>query len=94
MRNEFFSRDIIPVGQVAAAALVLRLAVGAEFQLEGIAFFIQLALHVAAQIEVTSVSHPFQFAKIASRQEGKGIFDIGGAPRIMTQLLRRMLAQA
>src|SRR5215831_19000552 len=39
------------------------------------------------------MGHALELAEFARRQEGKGIFDIGGAAGIVRQLVLRMLAE-
>ena len=48
---------------------------------------------MAAEIEIAAMSDPFQFAEFAGGQEGKGVFNVGRAGRIMAQFVRIVFAQ-
>ena len=48
---------------------------------------------MAAEIEVAAMGNPFQLAKLARRQERKGVFDVGRAAGIVAQLVLVMVAQ-
>ena len=53
----------------------------------------QLALHVAAEIEVAAMGHALQLAELARRQEGEGVFDVGRAARVVAQLFLIVVAE-
>src|SRR5262245_55159391 len=40
------------------------------------------------------MSDPFELPELAGLQKGKGVLDVGGAPRVVAELVGRMIAQA
>ena len=86
--------DVVAVREIVAAPLVLRLAVGVEFDFQAACGILdQLAFHVAAQVEVAAMGDAFQLAEFARRQEREGVLDVGGADRIVAQFVLVVLAQ-
>ena len=80
MRDKLLVGQFIAIAQVLAAATVLRLAIFAEFHLHPLSLGgvrIELAFHVAAQVEVATMGDPFQFAEFALGQERKRVLDVG-----------------
>ena len=53
----------------------------------------ELAFHVAAQIEVAAMGDAFQLAELAGGEERKRVFDVGGADRVVAQLVLVVLAK-
>ena len=88
MRNESLLGQVVEIAQVLAAAAVARLALGVAFDDQLVALADELALHVAAEVEIAAMGHAFQLAELARRQEGEGVFDVGRAAGVMAQFLR------
>ncbi len=78
MRNVTLARDWIAVTEILPTAAPFGLAVLVEFDLERIGLGIEFPFHVAAQVEVASMSDPFQLAPLPFIQERKRILDVGG----------------
>ena len=93
VRNEPLLGLVVEVAQVLAAAAMARLALGVGLDDQLVALPNQLAFHVAAEIEVAAMRHALQFAKLARRQERKGVFDVGRAAGIMAQFFLGVVAQ-
>ena len=69
VRREPLAGDVVAVGQVAAAAFVLRLAVRAELDFKAaLGVLDELAFHVAPQVEVAAMGDAFQLAELALRR--------------------------
>ena len=79
MRRETVAGLVIEIRQVLAAAFVFRIAVGIELQLQWVGFLVELAFHVASQVEVTSVGNALQLAVLTRIQKRKRVFNIGRA---------------
>ena len=79
VRREAVAGLIVEIRQILAAAFVFRIAVRVELQGQRVGLLVQLALHVAAQVEVTSVSDTFQLAVLAGGEKRKRVFDVGCA---------------
>ena len=93
MRHKALPGLLIVVGQVLAAAGVLRFAILALLDDQLVAVADELALHVRAQIEVTPVSNALEFAVLALLAKWKRILDVGGADRVVGQLVLIVVAQ-
>ena len=91
--REAFPGLIVEIGQILAAARVLRLSLAVALQDEAIALPGQFPLHVRTQVEVAAVGDPLQLAKVARRQERKGILDVRGADRIVRKLFGAVFAK-
>src|SRR5438876_9749174 len=94
MRDESLVGQVIAIRQVLSRAFPFRLAVRALLDNELAVFGDQLPFHVAAEIEIAAMGDSFQLAEFALRQERKRIFDVGGAARIVAQLVLFMLTEA
>ena len=70
---------VIEVRQIFAAATPLGFTIGAQRDLQRIGFLVQLAFHVAAQIEVAAMGNPFELAEFTGWQEGESVLDICGS---------------
>ena len=71
VRHEAFVGEIIAIAQILAAAALFRFAIGTEFHLQRSRGGIELAFHVAAQIEVAAMGDAFEFAELTGRQEAE-----------------------
>ena len=70
-----------------------RLAIGPLLHHELAILPHQLPLGVAAKIEIAAVGDPLQLAKFALGEEGKSIFDVGGADGVVGEFVGVVLPQ-
>ena len=80
MRREPLVGEIVAIRQIFPRSTPLRFALGIQLNFQfRLGIRIELPFHMAPQVEVPAMGNPFQLAELARRQEGKGIFDVGGA---------------
>ena len=69
------------------------LAIFAQFNDQLAVFTGELALHVAAQVEVATMRDALELAKLAWRQKRECIFDIGCTAGVMAELVGVVITQ-
>ena len=93
MWGEAFAGLVVEVGQILAAAAILRLAVGIGFDYQFFAFAFELTVLMGPQIEIAPVSHAFQFAVFTGIQKRKRVLYVRRADRIVRELFLRVIAE-